>query len=80
MRPIVRLLTLVAYFHAAMGGIASAQGAYPSRPVTLVVGYGAGGVTDTIGRALADGLAKELNQTVLVENRPGANSLVPHST
>ena len=47
---------------------------YPERPVTIVVGYAAGGTTDVIARVIAKGLSEELNQSFIVENRPGANS------
>lgn len=50
---------------------ASAQD-YPSRPVTLVVSYAAGGGTDAIARVFAARLEKALNGRVIVENRPGA--------
>lgn len=49
---------------------------YPSKPVTLVIGFGAGGPTDVVGRFVARKLEKELGQTVVVENRTGANGLV----
>jgi tripartite-type tricarboxylate transporter receptor subunit TctC len=52
-------------------GVASAQ-VYPSRPVTLVVSYPAGGPTDAIGRIVAEGLRTSLQQTVIVENVAGA--------
>lgn len=45
---------------------------YPSRPVTLLVGYAAGGVTDLSARVLADKLKPLLGQSVVVENRVGA--------
>jgi tripartite-type tricarboxylate transporter receptor subunit TctC len=51
--------------------MASAQ-EYPSRPITIVVGYATGGFTDMFGRLLADELGQRLNQKVLVDNRPGA--------
>lgn len=47
---------------------------YPSKPIQLVVGYGAGGGTDMCFRALANGLSKELDTNVIVENKPGAGS------
>ena len=50
---------------------AHAQGAYPSRPVTLVVPWPAGGSTDRHLRALAEIAARHLGQTIVVENRPG---------
>jgi tripartite-type tricarboxylate transporter receptor subunit TctC len=49
----------------------SAQ-AFPTRPVTLLVTFPAGGPTDIAGRALAEATSKYLGQNVIVENRPGA--------
>lgn len=49
---------------------------YPERPVTLVIGFTAGGPTDVIGRILAENLSKKLNQTFIVENKPGASGAV----
>ena len=47
---------------------------YPSHPITLVVGYGAGGGTDMCFRALALTASKELGQTIVIDNKPGAGS------
>jgi len=49
---------------------------YPVKPVTLVIGFTAGGPTDAVGRYLARKLEAELGQTVVVENRAGANGVV----
>ena len=49
-----------------------AQGAYPNRPVTLVVAYAAGGAIDVAARTIAQELGAMWSQSVVVENRPGA--------
>ena len=56
--------------------MASAQEAWPTRPVTLVVPYAAGGYTDLVGRLTARYLEKALGKPVVVENRPGAGGIV----
>jgi tripartite-type tricarboxylate transporter receptor subunit TctC len=57
-------------------GTASAQDAYPARPVTLVVPYPPGGVTDTLARLLADRMKQNLGQTIVIENVPGAGGSI----
>jgi tripartite-type tricarboxylate transporter receptor subunit TctC len=59
----------------AVPRIAEAQ-AYPTRPITLVVPVAAGGGVDTAARILSEKLQEKLQQTVVVENRPGAGSMV----
>jgi len=49
---------------------------YPTRPIKLIVPYPAGGPTDMLGRLIADYLARDLKQPVVVENRPGASSII----
>lgn len=68
--------------HAATAGIAAvtlpatAQSNWPSKPIKLIVPYTAGGFTDQMGRLVQIGLQKQLGQPVVVENKPGANSII----
>ncbi|MBI3516110.1 MAG: tripartite tricarboxylate transporter substrate binding protein [Proteobacteria bacterium] len=59
-----------------VGSTAQAQAPYPTRPVKLVVPFSAGGNTDVMGRVVAAKLSDLLGQTVTVENRTGAGSVV----
>src|SRR5690348_10098353 len=49
---------------------------YPNRPVTLIVAYPAGGGADAVGRLIAHRLSVALGQQVIVENKPGAGSVI----
>ncbi|ARP82594.1 MFS transporter [Bordetella genomosp. 8] len=69
-------LSLVGGVLPMAGLAAEPPGAYPERPVTLVIGFTPGGGTDGLARILARYLTDELGQRVLVENRPGAASNV----
>jgi hypothetical protein len=59
----------------AVSRIARAQ-AYPSRPITMVVPFGAGGATDTIGRVVAEGMRASLGHSVAIENVAGASGTI----
>jgi tripartite-type tricarboxylate transporter receptor subunit TctC len=56
---------------AVLGRAALAQGSYPTRPVTVVIGYAPGGLTDTMSRLICERMSRELGQPVVVENRTG---------
>src|SRR5215470_7735221 len=58
-------------------GLTGAQAqSYPSRPVTIIVPFAAGGPTDVIGRALAEKMRATLGQPVLIENVTGAGGSI----
>ena len=63
---------------AALAGAAPvlAQEAFPNRPLKLVVPFPPGALTDLLGRAVGERLGRALGQSVVIENRPGAGTLV----
>lgn len=61
---------------ALWAGAAMAQDLYPSRQITLIAPYAAGGSTDLVGRVASEGLKAKLNQSVTVENKPGGNGVI----
>ncbi len=64
------------FFAALLGpGTASAQ-AYPSKPIKLIVGFPPGGGSDALARILGAALTEKLGQQILVDNKPGANTIV----
>ena len=60
----------------ALAGSAVHAQAYPSKTVTIVVSYPAGGDTDALGRLMAEKLGARLGQTFVVENKPGASGTI----
>ena len=76
----VLLRQIVALLAFAGAVIASAPAAidddYPSRPVKIIVPFGAGGPTDVYTRAIAEELRKSLRQPFIMENRPGAGTTI----
>lgn len=73
-----RTLLLSSVFNALLGAasIAHATNEFPSRPVTLVVPYAAGGPTDQLAREMAQYFSLDFKQPVVVENRPGGGAQV----
>ena len=64
---------------AALAGAALpalAQTSWPSRPIRIIVPYTAGGFTDQMARLLTVGLQKQFGQPVVIDNKPGANSII----
>ena len=66
------VMTVMAIF----AGTVLAQSDYPNKPVRLIVGFAAGGISDVLGRAIAIPLSKQLGQQVVVENKPGAGTTI----
>jgi tripartite-type tricarboxylate transporter receptor subunit TctC len=71
----IRLLAASVWLLSSIG-VASAQDAYPSRPVHLLVPFAPGGAVDIVARTLGDELSARWHQAVVVENRPGAGGVV----
>jgi tripartite-type tricarboxylate transporter receptor subunit TctC len=69
------LLIFLAALFLPLGASSMAQD-YPSRPVKIIVPFGAGGPTDVFTRAIADELRKSLGQPFVMENRPGAGTVI----
>src|SRR4051794_23359702 len=74
-KAIGHLLLAIASLAASATGL-SAQDAYPSRPLRVIVPYPAGGPTDILARLVGDRLSANLHQTVVIDNRPGASSMI----
>lgn len=65
--------TLAALALTASAGTALAQGAWPSKPIRVVVGFAPGGSTDVMARIVAQSLTESLGQSVVIDNKPGAS-------
>ena len=72
---ICTMATLACLF-TAQGTVLAQETNWPTKPIRLVVGYAAGGATDVLARIIATKLSQQLGQSVVVDNRAGANSNV----
>ncbi|OZI43901.1 Bug family tripartite tricarboxylate transporter substrate binding protein [Bordetella genomosp. 4] len=59
-----------------LGRACASSGAFPSKPIVLIVPFAPGGPTDVLARVIAEGMAKDLGQPIIVENTPGAGGTV----
>src|SRR5688500_18577332 len=72
-RRLVATLTCIVWIGTC--GLLAAQ-SFPTRPITIVVGYSAGGQADIAARRIGQQLAESLKASVVVENRTGGNTLI----
>ena len=61
---------------AALPGLARAQARFPEKPITLIVPFAPGGIADITARAVSEVMGQRLGQTIVVDNRPSAGSIV----
>jgi tripartite-type tricarboxylate transporter receptor subunit TctC len=72
----MRKLGLSVALAAALGSVPCAAQTYPSRPITMIVPFAAGGPNDTIGRIMAERMRAPLGQPIIIENVVGANGTI----
>ena len=71
-----RVLAALCLLCLAGSGAALAQADYPAKPIRLVVGFPAGGISDVLARALAVRMTQSIRQQVIVDNKPGAGTTI----
>jgi tripartite-type tricarboxylate transporter receptor subunit TctC len=76
----MRLVSWISIFFLGLATGALAQSGYPSKPIRIIVGYAAGGGNDIIVRVMQPEMSKGLGQPVIVENKPGAQSIIAAET
>lgn len=74
-RQLCRLALIPALFSVGVSS-AWADASFPNKPIRFIIPYATGGVSDSIGRVLANAMSKELGQTVVVENRGGGGGTI----
>lgn len=72
----MKAVATIAFAIALASSGAFAQGAYPNKPITMLVPFAAGGPTDTVARVTAQTMGKILGQTIIVENATGAGGTI----
>ena len=72
----MKLTSLLAALAVVCGSSAAQAQGYPSRPITMIVPFPAGGPTDTLGRIMSEGMRPSLGQTIVIENVTGAGSTI----
>jgi tripartite-type tricarboxylate transporter receptor subunit TctC len=65
---------------STLAGLGSALADYPSKPITILVGFGAGGGVDSISRAASDALSEKLGQAIVIKNKPGGGGALAATT
>lgn len=75
----MKTLLLAAALAGACAGVAAQSEPYPNKPIRLLIGYSPSGAADLIARIMADAMGKELGQSIVVDNKPGAGSTLASS-
>jgi tripartite-type tricarboxylate transporter receptor subunit TctC len=73
---ILALLVVLPVSRSAAEETSPAAGAFPSRPIRIIVPFPAGGPTDILSRVIAQRMSEDWGQAVVIENRPGANTVI----
>lgn len=76
MKPYLAIASLTATMGLFVTLPAQAQSTWPAKPVRILVGFSAGGPTDVVARAFADYASRTLGQPFVVDNKPGANTIL----
>jgi tripartite-type tricarboxylate transporter receptor subunit TctC len=72
----IKKLAILAALILVHASASSARAEWPDHTIRFIVGFGPGGANDLIARFAAEGVGKQLKQTVVVENRPGAGAVI----